>query len=191
MTRVDALRNRARVVEAAEAVFAEHGPDAGVEAIATAAGVGKATVYRSFPTKEHLFAAVAVQRIRWFEEQAEAAAAAPGDPLETLERLLMALAEVQARDRRIGGSMTGATMRVPELLEARADATAALDRVVARGRAAGVLRADATAEDVGVLFGGLCRELADRGERDAAVWRRYARLIVASLRGPSGSDPDL
>ena len=59
--RADAVRNRERVVAAAAAVFAERGVEAGVPDIAARAGVGKATVYRSFPTKEHLIAAVVTE----------------------------------------------------------------------------------------------------------------------------------
>ena len=59
MTRADAVRNRARVIDAAETVFTEQGTDAGVEVVAARAGVGKATVYRSFPTKEALVSEVA------------------------------------------------------------------------------------------------------------------------------------
>ena len=56
--RADAVRNRARVIAAAAEVFAERGIEASVPAVAARAGVGKATVYRSFPPKEHLVAAV-------------------------------------------------------------------------------------------------------------------------------------
>ena len=76
-TRADAVRNRARVVAAAAEVFAEKGEDAVVPDIAARAGVGKGTVYRCFPTKEHLIAAVATERARWFEREARAAAADP------------------------------------------------------------------------------------------------------------------
>jgi hypothetical protein len=55
-------------------------------------------------------------------------------------------------------------------------------RVVARARDAGDLRPDATADDVRVLFGGVCRMLGERAERDPEVWRRYARMVVAALR---------
>src|SRR3954464_13341726 len=68
--RADALRNRQRVIAAAASVFAEKGLDAGVPEIAARAGVGKATVYRSFPTKEHLVAAVAIERLAWVTEVA-------------------------------------------------------------------------------------------------------------------------
>jgi AcrR family transcriptional regulator len=49
--RADAVRNRERVVAAAAAVFAERGVEASVPDVAERAGVGKATVYHSFPTK--------------------------------------------------------------------------------------------------------------------------------------------
>src|SRR3982751_6161457 len=50
--RADAARNRARIVEAAQAAFAETGLDVGVEEIARRAGGGKGTLYRRFPTQE-------------------------------------------------------------------------------------------------------------------------------------------
>src|SRR5437763_11048684 len=55
--RVDAARNRTAVVEAARAVFAERGLDVPLEEIAQRAGVGIATLYRRFPTREALIAA--------------------------------------------------------------------------------------------------------------------------------------
>ena len=184
MTRSDALRNRARVVDAAATVFAERGPDAGVEAVAARAGVGKATVYRSFPTKEHLFAAVAVQRLRWFEERAEAALEA-GDPFAAFEGLLVATAELAAHDRRIGGGLSVSPAEVPELAAAREAASRALARVLARAAEAGAVRADASVEEVRVLFTGVCRVLGEAEEREPEVWRRYARLIVAGFRPPA------
>jgi AcrR family transcriptional regulator len=56
--RADALRNRARLVEAARAAFAARGADASMEEIARAAGVGIGTLYRHFPTREALVEAV-------------------------------------------------------------------------------------------------------------------------------------
>ena len=56
--RADAQRNLTRVLDAATEAFAEHGPDVSVDEIARRAGVGHATVFRRFPTKEALVAAV-------------------------------------------------------------------------------------------------------------------------------------
>ena len=180
MTRSDALRNRARVVQAAEAVFSERGLEACVDEVAARAGVGKATVYRSFPTKEHLVAAVAVQRLRWFQERAEAAAQ-EADAAAALERLLVSAAEAQAADRVLAGAIAGAP-EMPELVAAREAVRAALQEVLDAGVAADALRADATADDVKVHFSGIARVLHERGEHDPAVWRRHARMVAAALR---------
>ncbi len=56
-TRADAVRNYERVIAAASEVLAEKGAEAGVPEIAARAGVGKGTVYRCFPTKDHLVSA--------------------------------------------------------------------------------------------------------------------------------------
>ncbi|HET8952358.1 MAG TPA: helix-turn-helix domain-containing protein, partial [Solirubrobacteraceae bacterium] len=63
-TRADAVRNSERVLAAAAEVLAEKGAEAGVPEIAARAGVGKGTVYRAYPTKEHLISAVLAERIR-------------------------------------------------------------------------------------------------------------------------------
>src|ERR1044072_205262 len=52
--RADALRNRRRILEAARVVFAEHGIDAPMATVARRAGVGVATLYRRFPTRDAL-----------------------------------------------------------------------------------------------------------------------------------------
>jgi AcrR family transcriptional regulator len=56
--RADALRNRARILDAAEAVFAESGPRGSTEEVARRAGVAIGTVFRHFPTKNDLLAAI-------------------------------------------------------------------------------------------------------------------------------------
>src|SRR5665213_269056 len=61
--RADAQRNRARVLEAAEKVFAAEGISVPVDIIAEKAGVGVGTLYRHFPTKEKLFEAILIGRI--------------------------------------------------------------------------------------------------------------------------------
>ncbi|MFF9819598.1 TetR/AcrR family transcriptional regulator [Streptomyces sp. NPDC014006] len=52
--RADARRNRERILEAAVRAFSEKGPDVAIDTIAKAAGVGSATLYRHFPTREAL-----------------------------------------------------------------------------------------------------------------------------------------
>ncbi|MFB1295994.1 TetR/AcrR family transcriptional regulator [Mycobacterium sp. pW049] len=68
--RADAARNRARVLEVAYDTFAADGLGVPIDEIARRAGVGAGTVYRHFPTKEALFAAVVEDRLRRVTEHA-------------------------------------------------------------------------------------------------------------------------
>ncbi|MFG2003277.1 TetR/AcrR family transcriptional regulator [Spirillospora sp. NPDC048911] len=70
--RADAARNRTKILEMAEAVFAELGTSASTEEIARRAGVGIGTVFRHFPTKESLFEAVLAELIRGLAQEADA-----------------------------------------------------------------------------------------------------------------------
>ena len=75
--RADAERNRRLVLDAAAAVFAERGLEAGVAEIAQRAGVGTATVFRRFPTKQDLIVAVVDARICDMGDQLDAGAGRP------------------------------------------------------------------------------------------------------------------
>jgi len=83
--RADAVRNRVRIVEAANEVFAARGSDASLEEIARRAGVGIGTLYRHFPTREDLVAAVFRDRVDELQALAEELLASdqPGDALST------------------------------------------------------------------------------------------------------------
>src|SRR3954451_1354889 len=87
---LEADAKRARLVAAAETVFARDGLDAPVPAIAAEAGVGVGSIYRAFASKGELIAALAGQRLRWFTDRALAAAEA-ADPGAAFERLLRAV----------------------------------------------------------------------------------------------------
>jgi len=73
--RADAARNRAVIVAVARDVFAEQGLEAPLEAIAARAGVGIATLYRRFPTREKLVAAALTEKVTAYAEAAEQALA--------------------------------------------------------------------------------------------------------------------
>src|SRR5919108_6091323 len=68
--RADARRNRQAVVAAAKRLFADRGLDAQMPDVAKAAEVGVGTVYRHFPTKEDLIAALAADRFERLAEKA-------------------------------------------------------------------------------------------------------------------------
>ena len=179
-TRADAVRNRARVVAAAAEVFAEKGEAALVPEIAARAGVGKGTVYRCFPTKDHLVAAAATERARWFEREARAAAA-DADPWAAFSTFMVRVAVEHSRDRGLAFSMANGFV-TPERREARAAAIDALRALMDRAIAQGVMRPDADPGDFKVLLGGIARSLSAEGEDDPAVWRRFAGLVADALR---------
>ena len=139
-TRADAVRNAERVLAAASEVLAEKGAEAGVPEIAARAGVGKGTVYRCFPTKEHLIGAVLVERLRWYEESARAAAERP-DAWEAFVGLLVDSAERQAGDCPFSAGLAHESS-LPEVARARDTMHAAMDALMARAQDQG--RKDAT-----------------------------------------------
>jgi len=75
--RADARSNRARVLDAAEQVFARGGESASTEEVARLAGVGIGTVFRHFPTKAALLDEVLAGRFARLRRRAEKLAAAP------------------------------------------------------------------------------------------------------------------
>jgi AcrR family transcriptional regulator len=178
--RADAVRNRERVVAAAAEVFAERGVEATVPEVAARAGVGKATVYRSFPSKEHLVAAVANDRLTEFERSARERLDAP-DAWEALVELFNEAAERYCRDRSLTGALFPGA-RSDLLAAARADVWRAVGELMDRAKAQGSMRPDATAADVRVLWAGVARMLASDGVDDPAEWRRYAALALGALR---------
>jgi AcrR family transcriptional regulator len=179
-TRADAVRNYERVLEAAAEVLAEKGAEAGVPEIAARAGVGKGTVYRCFPTKDHLIGAVVGERLRGFTDAADAAAARP-DAWEAFTELLCDSAERQATDCTFAAGLVHEST-LPEVVEARAAMFAAVDALMARAQAGGRMRQGVTSHDVKILFAGMAQMLRAEGNRDPAVWRRYAGLVADALR---------
>src|ERR1700710_1349778 len=93
--RVDAVRNRERVLDAAKAVFSAGAREASLEAVARRAGVGIGTLYRHFPTREALFEAVyrrEVEHLADLSEQLKNDVA----PVEALRRWLRSTVEFLA-----------------------------------------------------------------------------------------------
>ncbi|MEI7769663.1 MAG: helix-turn-helix domain-containing protein [Chloroflexales bacterium] len=88
--RRDAQRNMERVLEAAQELFAERGPEVTMEEVARRAGVGVGTIYRRFPSKEILFAAVSAAACQSTRHCLAQAAADAHDPLEKLRAIILA-----------------------------------------------------------------------------------------------------
>src|SRR3954467_6209292 len=103
--RADAARNRQAIVEAARAVFADHGLDAPLDEIAKRAGTGNATLYRRFPTRGDLLEAVFADRLAHHVAAVDAAPAID-DPWEAFASYVRSVGEMQAKDVGIADLVT-------------------------------------------------------------------------------------
>lgn len=176
--RADAERNRARIVAAAEEVFAERGLDAPVAEIARRAGVGAGTLFRRFPTKDDLVVAIFEQRVERFREYVEEALADP-DPWHGFASVLERSASDMLRDRGLKQAV-GQMDEAPTALHAcHDDFHCSMGRLLEHAQAAGAVRADLTAEDMPFIMHAISGAATAAGE-DA--WRRYVTMILDGLR---------
>jgi AcrR family transcriptional regulator len=184
--RADAARNREAIVEAARAMFAEHGLDAPLEEIARRAGTGSATLYRRFPTREDLVAAVFAERMTEHVAAVEAGLS-DADPWRGFASYVTSVAAMQARDRGIADLVTMELSTAPEIEQLRARAFDGLVRLVERAREAGVLRADFATQDVVLLL------MANAGLLERAhgiapeASARLAHLLLDGFRADGAS----
>ncbi len=185
--RADALRNRERVLAAAEEVFAEEGLRAQVEEVARRAGVGVGTVCRNFPTKQALVEAVLTSRYETLVELARDALADP-DPAVAFERFFVALPEFHARHRALSEQMANELELPPSAEPLREELRRALDELVSRAQVAGAVRADIGPADISMLFAGVAHATALVGDLQPVLRERYVRIVLDGLRPQKASD---
>jgi AcrR family transcriptional regulator len=182
--RADAARNRAKVLAAARDVFADDGLEAEMAAIAERADVGVGTVYRHFPTKEALLAALANAHFERLADNAEAAMAEGGTAWEVFERVIWRNATATAEDHGMCDVLAQAapTMAaLPPSPRLQAIGAQLMDAAVAEGSA----RPDATGEDIPMMmcgFGKVASLERRRGETGGFSWRRYLTIMLDGLR---------
>src|SRR4051812_6148500 len=149
--RADAQRNRDRIVAATRAAFAEEGLQIGVEAIARRAGVGMGTLYRHFPTKDALIAAVVDARFTELTAEADEALTAD-DAWDGLVTFLEHALALQAPDRGFKDALAARRGDEPSLTPRRRRLRQAVGALVERAQASGQLRPDVTYEDMMMLL---------------------------------------
>lgn len=187
--RADARRNLERILEAAAEVFAEGGADASVADVARRAGVGHATVFRRFPTKEDLLVALMERRSQVLGQRAaEEAEIEPRE--EGLERFMVVLAGFFAEDRGFHDASARACAMAESLDESRRALVAAVDRLLRLAQDAGRVRRDVRAEDIFFICASVNHTFLDPSP-DANLWRRYLGLAFDALRcsAPSPLSP--
>jgi AcrR family transcriptional regulator len=178
--RADARRNHERILEAASECFARDGRDAQIDDIAKRAAVGVGTVYRHFPDKCALMEALLAKRFEEFAAHGRAALQRE-DIWEAFRDWLFASGEAQAKDRALCDWVADAvgTERLEEILESTGLLQVDVE-MIARAQAAGVIRADATADDLGLIMCGVAAT-----SRRGMDWRRQLELSLEGLRAKS------
>lgn len=181
--RKDAARNRALLIQAAREVFAERGLEASLDDVAHHAGLGVGTAYRHFANKHELAKAVLTEVVDQIVQRAEEAAAAD-DPWAGMVSFLERIAEAQSTDRGLREVLTG--VHDPQQFE-RVDERLRkpFARIVRRARAAGALRPDVQASDLGLVVVMLSSVADVTGDVAPDLWRRYLALLLDALQARS------
>jgi AcrR family transcriptional regulator len=154
--RVDAVRNRERVLEAAKLVFSAGGPEASLEAVARAAGVGIGTLYRHFPTREALFEAVYRREVQHLADLAEQLKE-EAHPVDALRHWMRSNVKFVATKKGMSSALALAAYKNSELFAASFDQlTQAVGELLGRAIATGEIRDDISPEDLLRALVGMC-----------------------------------
>lgn len=179
--RSDAQRNAERLVEVATLIFAEQGPEAPFSEIARAAGVGTATLYRRFPTREALLAAVYAAHVD--ELAARAGELASGsDPLPALVTWLREFAGLLTEHRGMKGLITGRYEGDAELFAAcRRRLLLAVELLLLRAQQACAIRPDVGAERTLTLVNAVVLA-AGQADNNREETNQLIDLLISGLR---------
>jgi AcrR family transcriptional regulator len=186
--RSDAARNRQALIEVATRLFisAGAGGEPSLRLIAREAGVGIGTLFRHFPTREALVEAVYQDQVRRLTDGADDLLAAY-PPAQAMRRWMDLFSEWMATkngmldtlramigDKRLGSGHT------------RAQLLAAIDKILAAGRAAGDIGANATSEDIaaGLIGISVVAPITTSGEQAA----RLLDIFMAGLSAPAAGE---
>jgi AcrR family transcriptional regulator len=154
--RVDAARNRERVLTAAKEVFSAGGAEASLEAVARAAGVGIGTLYRHFPTREALFEAVYRREVQQLADLAEQLKKETL-PIDALRQWMRSNVKFVATKKGMSAALALAAYKNSELFSFSFDQlTRAVGGLLDRAIAAGEIRDDISPEDLLRALVGMC-----------------------------------
>lgn len=180
--RADARRNRDRVLQTAQRLFATEGLGVSLDEIARRAGVGPGTVHRHFPTKEALYLAVATDQLEQLVAEAEAIAATddPAALFTLLSRMVANGAENAAVKSALAAAEFDLRIAAPSVA---ADLTRHVADLLSRAHASGAARDDLTVDEVMALVAGAFAAIRHAGaEASPERSAHLAGLILDGLR---------
>ena len=184
--RADARRNCEAVLQAARERFGADGLEVGMEEIARAAGVGVGTVYRHFPTKDDLIAALVHDHFTKLAERAEAALEEE-DAWQAFCEFMRWSARLAAGNR-VLSEVTGTTPQEGELEAQKTGLAESTEKLIRKAQRAGRMRKDLILEDVPTLLCGLGAITAAHEDSIAAQnWERFIELALDGMRATPGN----
>ena len=179
--RADAARNRARVLDVAYDTFATEGLSVPIDEIARRAGVGAGTVYRHFPTKEALFAAVIENRMRRLVDDGHALLRTEGAGGALFAFLRSMVLQWGAADRGLVDALAGYGIDIACAVPDAEDAfKAMLGELLTAAQGAGTARRDIDMRDLKAILVG-CQAVQ---AYDAELAERATDVVIDGLRPP-------
>lgn len=183
LQRVDAVRNRAKLLAAARRRLADGDTTLGLNTVARCAGVGVGTAYRHFPDRRSLIEGLAADALAALVEDARRAAAET-DPADGLERLLRAALTAMTADHVLAEVLKAPAPVCAETLGLSEQLGAAIGQLLGRARDAGAIREDLDPDDLRRLLAGV-HTAALAGADTPAAQDRYLGVLLAGLRRPT------
>ncbi|MGY0064365.1 TetR/AcrR family transcriptional regulator [Streptomyces sp. LZ34] len=191
--RSDAERNRERIIATARTVFARDGLNASMASVAREAGVGIATIFRRFPTKEELVAAVFSDRMDAYADAVAVALDDP-DPWNGLAGFIETVCAMQAADYGFADVLTMTFPTAKALEQRRNEAYEDYVQLINRAKAAGRLREDFDPSDLVLVHMANAGVVNACGDAAPDAWRRVVALLIQSFeapaRGPLPASPE-
>lgn len=182
--RTDAEHNRRHLVAVARAAFAADGLDLPVHEIARRAGLGVATVYRHFPSRQDLVGAVLAELVTACRAQMRAALDDP-DPWHALRGTIHRFADHQVRHRGLNPALLGSHPAGASIAGQRRAQARRFEQLVERAKSAGGVRPELSIEDVRIGLAAIASLRAGSPESTAVAVRRLADLLVAGMAAPA------
>ncbi|MEU9790835.1 helix-turn-helix domain-containing protein [Streptomyces sparsogenes] len=186
--RSDARENRERILDAARALFATEGLNVPMREIARRAGIGPATLYRRFPTKQTLVTEAFAAEVRACHAIVEEGLAEP-DPWHGFCLLIEKTCELHARNRGFTEAFLAAFPDATNAAKDRPYVLRSIAELADRAKGAGRLRADFVLDDLIIML------MANRGihataaSTQVAASRRFAAFIIQAFQASPERPP--
>lgn len=179
--RSDAESNRRRIVAAAQQVFGEQGVAAPLTEVAARAGVGIATLYRRFPTRQALVEEAFEDAFAGYDASADRALEEE-DPWESFAGLVERMGALQAENRGFT-HLVQSSVPLGHRRDGRRERTYRKTvQVIDRAKASGAIRSDVSPEDLPVLSFALAGILEATRDDLPDAWRRHVAYFLAGCR---------